>query len=288
MRRLRPKAPVNGPWYGSSVSQVNAHTAGTIANDLWVLGLTAGDIVMVHSSLRRIGFVVGGPEAVVHALLRVVGPFGTVVVPTHVSDNSDPAQWLNPPVPQEWWETIRTAQPAFDPERTPSRWMGVIAECVRTWPGSRRSEHPQVSVAAVGRRAAYVTETHLLADAFGDGSPLGRIYEADGRVLLLGCGHDSNTSLHLAETRQTDPARTAYGAAVLQPDGTSRWVTWEDIDTDTSDFNDLGAAFEATGHVAIGRVGEATARLMPQRALVDFGTQWLAERHGRAESTPHR
>ena len=252
------------------------HTGRSLAADLRALGLAEGDLVMMHSSMRSLGFVAGGVSAVVHALVAVLGPAGTLVVPTHVSDNSDPAGWMNPPVPESAWSRIRSEMPGFDPAVTPSRWMGVLAECVRTWPGAVRSGHPQVSVAALGHRATDVTREHPLADAHGERSPLARIYEADGRVLLLGCGHRCNTSLHLAEARQASPPRTTSGASVLRPDGTPVWVTWDEVDVDQSDFDDIGAAFEATGRVSIGRVGEATARLMSQRALVDFAATWMA------------
>jgi aminoglycoside 3-N-acetyltransferase len=110
----------------------------------------------------------------------------------------------------------------------------------------------------------------------GEHSPLGAVYRLNGRVLLLGCGHGSNTSLHLAEWRQASPPRGATGSSVRHPDGTSGWTTWVDVITDEGDFERLGAAFEATGAVAIGRVGAATARLMSQRAVVDFATAWMA------------
>src|SRR5687768_2870661 len=105
---------------------------------------------MLHSSMHSVGFVAGGAQAVVQALLDVLGPEGTLVVPTHTPENTDPAGWSRPPVPQAWWATIREETPGFDPDRTPSRWMGRIAETVRCWPGALRSDHPQVSCAAIG------------------------------------------------------------------------------------------------------------------------------------------
>jgi aminoglycoside 3-N-acetyltransferase len=94
-------------------------------------------------------------------------------------------------------------------------------------------------------------------------------------VRVRGCGHDANTSPHLAETRRPAPPRAATGSSVRQPDGSSRWSTWVEVVADADDFADLGAAFEKTGAVAVGPVGSATARLMDQRALVDFATTWL-------------
>jgi aminoglycoside 3-N-acetyltransferase len=252
-------------------------TTASIAADLRALGVVPGDVVLTHSSYKRLGFVVGGPQAVVQALLDAIGPDGTLVVPTHTPENTDPAGWQHPPVPEKWWDAIRRDAPGFDAARTPaSRWMGRLAELVRTWPGAVRSEHPQVSFAALGARAADVAGGHRLDDALGERSPLGAENRLDGKVLLLGCGHDSNTSLHLAEWRQPAPPRHETASAIRQSDGTGRWVTWTDVAEDEGDFERIGAEFDATGAARTGAVGAATARLMPQRALVDFGTAWIA------------
>lgn len=259
--------------------QPRPHTVASLRDDLVALTLRAGEVVLVHSSLSRVGFVVGGPQAVVQAILDVLGPQGTLVVPTHTSENTDPAGWQNPPVPESWWPVIRGEAPGFDRLMTPaSRWMGVIAQTVRTWPGSLRSDHPQVSFAAVGARAAEVTTGHRLDDALGDSSPLGAVYRLGGSVLLLGVGHDSNTSLHLAEWRQPRPLRHTTGSALRHPDGSVRWTTWNDVAEDESDFETIGAEFEReTGSVHVGGVGGATTRLMPQPALVDYATRWMTE-----------
>jgi aminoglycoside 3-N-acetyltransferase len=264
------------------MGQLAPYTVQSLGSDLRALGLAAGDTVLVHSSARSLGFVAGGSQAVVQALLDVLGSSGTLAVPTHTPDNTDPADWCNPPVPEAWWQTIRSQAPGFDRSRTPSRWMGVIAETVRTWPGAVRSDHPQVSFAALGRHAASITGSHRLSDALGDSSPLGVIYRLDGKVLLLGCGHDSNTSLHLAEWRQKSPPRASTGASVRRPDGTSEWISWTDVVANTDDFEQIGAAFEVAMGLSAGQVGDADAWLMPQRALVDFGTGWMAEHRPKA------
>ncbi|GIG92178.1 aminoglycoside N(3)-acetyltransferase [Plantactinospora endophytica] len=258
------------------------YTTRSLAADLRTLGVGTGDVLLVHASQRSLGFVAGGTQSVVQSLVDVCGATGTVVVPTHTPDNTDPAGWRHPPVPESWWQVIRDETPGFDPARTPSRWMGVIAEAVRTWPGALRSTHPQVSFAALGAQASTIVGDHRLDDALGEKSPLGAIYRLDGKVLLLGCGHDSNTSLHLAESRQPSAPRAVTGSSVRQPDGTDRWTSWVDVELDESDFDRLGAAFEATGTTKIGRVGNSTARLMSQRELVDFATAWFADNRPRA------
>ncbi|MFC7272752.1 aminoglycoside N(3)-acetyltransferase [Paractinoplanes rhizophilus] len=251
------------------------HTAGSLAADLRALGLASGDTVLVHCSLREIGFVAGLAQAVAQALLDVLGPTGTLVVPTHTTFNSDPAAWRNPPVPAEWWPVIREQSPGFDPAITPSWWVGTLPEIVRKWPGALRSDHPQMSFAAIGARAETVVRDHRLQEGLGEASPLGAPCRLRGRILLIGCDHDRNTSLHLAECRQVPPVMTEYGAAVRRPGDTSRWVTWTAPLADSSDFAELGAAYERNGVLAVGMVGDAVARLMPQAELVDFATAWM-------------
>lgn len=150
---------------------------------------------MVHSSLASLGWVCGGEVAVVQALHDAVGSggaAGTLVVPTQTGDNTDPAGWQHPPVPRDWWPTIREHLPAYDPAVTPSRGMGRIAEAIRNWPGAVRSNHPITSLAAVGPRATQICHPHPLSCQLGEDSPLGRLYDLEALVLLLGVDHGSN------------------------------------------------------------------------------------------------
>jgi aminoglycoside 3-N-acetyltransferase len=256
-------------------------TVDTLARDLRGLGVGADDIVLVHASLSSLGWVCGGPVAVAQALLSVLGPGGTLVVPTHTGDLSDPAEWVSPPVPESWWETIRATMPAFLVASTPSRSMGAVSEVVRTWPGARRSDHPHVSFAAVGPAAAAITERHGLSDGLGEKSPLARLYDADALVLLLGVGHDRNTSLHLAEHRSGVRPRVQQSGPVLV-EGQRSWTHWVDIDLDATEFPTVGAELERRGVVRLGSVGHATARLMRQRAVVDHGTGWFRRQQPQA------
>jgi aminoglycoside 3-N-acetyltransferase len=249
-------------------------TRESITKDLTALGVRPGSVLLVHSSVAALGWVAGGPVAVVQGLLDALGPEGTLVVPTHTPDNSDPDKWSNPPVPEDWWPVIRESMPAFDPAVTPSRWMGAVAEMVRTWPGARRSDHPVTSFAALGPAADDIVSGHRLDEGLGDSSPLGRVYHHDGDVLLLGVGHGSNTSLHLAEYRVADPPRARLGAAVRTAEGRA-WTSWEDVDLEEDDFERLGVDLDATDAVTVGPVGSAHCRLMRQRAAVDFAVWWF-------------
>ncbi|WP_433083418.1 aminoglycoside N(3)-acetyltransferase [Dactylosporangium sp. CA-052675] len=258
-------------------------TISTIAAGLRTLGLPPGATVITHSSLSRLGWVAGGAHAVVLALLEALGPDGTLVMPAHSRHLTEPADWGNPPVPESWWETIRAETPAYDPRTTPTAHMGAIAECFRTFPGARRSAHPTVSFAALGPLAEHVTAGHDLDDGLGESSPLAKLYEADAWVLLLGVGHDNNTSLHLAEYRADAPKSYHRQGSPVLVDGARRWVTYRELDDDTSLFEPLAKDFAAvTGAERVGPVGAGTARLMRQRELVDFGARWLSQRAANA------
>ena len=253
-------------------------TVTSLSADLRALGLRQGMAVLVHSSLSSLGWVVGGAQAVIMALTQTLGETGTLVMPTYSTDNSDPRDWRDPPIPEAWWQSVRDDMPAFDARLTPTREMGRIAETFRSWPGVLRSSHPSTSFCAWGRLAEVITRDHGLENGFGENSPLARLYDAGGQVLLLGVEHDRNSSLHLAEHRSDWPRKRDFeqGTAMLV-DGKRTWVHFKELMSEPDDFARMGTAFDATGASQVGKVGSAPAKFMSQVALVDFGVKWIRE-----------
>jgi aminoglycoside 3-N-acetyltransferase len=250
----------------------------SLARDLRALGVEPGMTVIAHTSMASLGWVCGGPVALVQALMDAVTPDGTLGMPAHSGYLSEPSCWCNPPVPESWWQPIRDAMPAYEAEITPTGGIGAVPEVFRNFPGVLRSAHPACSFTAWGRHAGFVTAGHALDLPFGDASPLARIYDLNGYVLLIGVGYDRNTSLHLAEYRSGRMAPQKQGAPVME-NGMRVWYTYDDLDSDSDeDFPVVGGLFEKQHPIKKALVGSAECRLIPQKPLVDFAAEWFKNR----------
>ncbi len=257
-------------------------TLESLLTDLRACGVQRGHTLIVHGSLSRTGFVVGGAEVVVRALLAAVGEEGTLVAPTQTWKNLDPTRGVHGDLPEAWYSTLREHCPAYDPAITPSLNMGVLAETVRLWPGATRSTHPARSFAVLGAKAAHITAEHPLESPTGEGSPLAKVYALGGYILLLGVGHDKNTSLHLAEARANYANKSLITeSSAVFVDGERQWVSYEVLEPISDDFVAIGTAFEEVHDFSSCRVGQAETKLIEQRALVDFAAEYMETHRGK-------
>lgn len=220
--------------------------------DLRRLGVQPGGVLVVHTSLRSVGWVEEGPRGVIDALRSVLGAEGTLVMPS-MTDG----------------ETL------YDPATTPTDGMGVVAETFWRMPGVLRSNHPSSAFAAQGPLAAAIAVTHPLHDPQGLESPIGKVYQLDGWVLLLGVDQSANTTIHLAETLSNVPYRIVKRLPVLE-DGVERWVETAEIDHCCQNFVKIGPHLAQAGALITGVVGRAEAQLMRSRAVVATAGELLA------------
>ncbi len=267
-------------------------TRSKLAADLRTLGISVGQTLMLHVSVKSLGWVLGGPRLVLETLLDVVGPQGTLMML---------ASWEGNPYRMEHWpEAQRNACyadcPPFDPATAPAdhREMSILAEYLRTWPGAYRSQHPLASFVAVGAQAHWLTAAQPLHYPHGPESPLGRLCAAGGKVVVLGAPLSNLTLLHHAEQLANIPAKQVdrYQMPILQA-GQRVWVTIEEYDT-TDGIADFGSddyflaisqAYVAAGRGRTAQVGNAPAFLFEADDLKQFGIHWL-ERHFKGPLQP--
>jgi aminoglycoside 3-N-acetyltransferase len=257
-------------------------TRGSLAGDLAALGLARGDAVLVHAALRKVGPILGGPDALIAALRDVVGAEGTILGYTdwQFGDddaNSDPA--------------LRDQVPPFDPKSSRStRDNGAFPELLRTTPDALRSGNPGASMAALGGKAAWFTADHALDYGYGPQSPLGKLVEAGGKTLSLGAPRDTMTLLHHAEHVANFPNKRIrrYESPMLA-DGQMVWRWFEEFDTSNAPdglpedyFATIVTVFLATGRGSAGLVGKAPSVLVEAREIIPFAVEWLETRLGRA------
>jgi aminoglycoside N3'-acetyltransferase len=225
----------------------------TLAAQLRALGVEPGGVLLVHASFRAIRPVEGGPAGLLAALRRALGPGGTLVVPSWTGSDDEP----------------------FDPRSTPAAPdLGILADTFWREPGVLRSDHP-FAFAAAGPRAAELVLTPLPLPPHGPESPVGRVHRAGGQVLLLGVGHDADTTLHLAELLGGAPYRVAKTIAVRQ-EGEVRRIAYGENDHCCARFALADGWLRARGAQREGPVGHGRARLVRARDVVAVAREALA------------
>lgn len=219
------------------------------------------EVVILHSAPRAIGWVAGGVEGIGHALLEALGD-RTVVVPLFTAQRMDPSTWhLRPPSP-DMFDAIRDELPLYDPDRSPPRRMGRLAEFVWRARGALRSSHPVESIAALGPRAEEIVKPHPLDDPMGPRSPWARLHAMDARIVLVGVGLERASILHHAERMAEVPYLSDYAMPVAI-DGERHWVEATSGNNCSDGFPALVAASASE------RIGEAVTSIYSAKTLVN-------------------
>jgi aminoglycoside N3'-acetyltransferase len=226
---------------------------GEMVEQLRALGVRRGGVLLVHTSFRAVRPVEGGPAGLIEALRIAIGEDGTLVMPSWTGSDEEP----------------------FDPATTPaSEDLGVVADTFWRLPGVERSDH-LFAFAAVGPRAALITADPLPLPPHTPASPVGRVHDLDGQVLLLGVGHDADTTLHLAELLAGVPYRVPKHCTVVR-DGRPARIEYGENDHCCERFALADEWLRERGLQARGRVGHADARLVAARDVTAVALERLA------------
>jgi aminoglycoside 3-N-acetyltransferase-4 len=217
------------------------------------LGVKPGGVLLVHTSFRAVRPIEHGPMGLIQALRDALGPDGTLVMPSWTGEEDTP----------------------FDPLTTPSASdLGIVAQMFWRLPGVRRSNHLQ-AFAAAGPHAEVITADPLPLPPHIPASPVGRVHDLDGQVLLLGVGQDANTTLHLAELLADVPYRTPSFCTVLENGRITR-LEYGENDHCCARFSFADQWLQERGLQSEGQVGHAHARLARSRDVVDVAVEHLS------------
>lgn len=224
-----------------------------IVDQLRALGVREGGVLLVHISFRAVRPVEGGPRGLIEVLRSTVGSAGTLVMPSWSGDDDEP----------------------FDLESTAAAAdLGVVADTFWRLPGVMRSDH-FFACAAAGPHAEAIACGPLPLPPHNPDSPVGRVHDLDGQVLLLGVGHDANTTIHLAEILGGAPYRVPKHITVIE-NGRPVRIGYGENDHCCQRFALMDDWLREKNLQAEGNVGNAVARLSRARDIVAIGRKHLA------------
>lgn len=241
------------------------------------LGLASGNVVMVHASMRSVGPILGGPDVLIDAILEAVSPEGTIMVYVGCQQPFDDIG-RRIYLPEEEVFILEHC-PAFNSDAArASRDFGVFAELFRTRTGAVASQNVSARMAALGANASWLVSNHSLSYGFGKGSPLEKLCELDGKILLVGSDLDCVTLLHYAEAISAISEKNVVHIKVpLTIAGERQWTEVEEYNSSTGVrdwphrfFADIMQKFVNTPNVNVGKLANAITYAMSARKVVDF------------------
>ena len=241
-------------------------------------GLENGMIVEVHCTLPSLGYVIGGAQTIVDALMEVVGYQGTILMAMQSAHNSEPTFWKKPMVDCELAPKIRETMPAFHRKESDTTQMGEVAENFRRREGVVLSSHPSCAFAAWGKYAKFLCNHQSLHFCLSEESATARLVELKASVLLLGSGYDKCTCMHLAEYRSDVRPIVLQGAAV-EHKGVRVWKQYLDIAMDSSEFASIGQLMEKNSLVTQFQLGEGECRLFSAETAVSVAERYFKKAH---------
>jgi aminoglycoside N3'-acetyltransferase len=235
-------------------------SSDTIRRQLEALGLSSGDLVMTHASMRKLGPIANGAAGLIEAQLATVGPGGTLLMVLGAVEG----------------------QP-FDANVTPVDVadMGILAEVFRTFPGVQVNDHPADRFAAIGPAASALLNPSPLHDYHGPGSVLERFAAMGGKVLRLGANPDTVTLTHYAEYLAEVPDKIRVRRRYERADTGELWIESLDDNEGIAHwsqgdyFSQILLDYVASGAARVGPVGSCTAEVLDAAGFVQFAEAWM-------------
>lgn len=244
------------------------------------IGIKTNDACLVHTAMSKFNYVPGGPETIVQALEKTLSE-GTLMMPSQVTTNCDPATWEYPPVRKDLIQVMRDNIPPYNPDTSVTVGLGVTPEYFRRLPNVVRSNHPYLPIAIWGKNKEEIAQKQPLNMPYGIDSPLDYLYQNYGKIIFLGTDYETCTMLHYAESTINRKTETCLAATGVDESGKTIWTKYQNIDMDSyDDFNELGAAFEKAypnKWKAI-KLTNGVIKAIDAHVLVDFAREWFKQK----------
>lgn len=222
-----------------------------LKEQLRAIGVKEGMDLQMHSSMKSVGHIEGGPDTVIDALLEILGPEGTLMMST-VSGN------------------VNTIQPVFHVDHTPST-VGYLSNVFRKRPGAVRSMHPVHSIVALGPKAEFFTEGHLEANTpWSPDSPYGKMMRNGVKILFYGVDFKCNTCLHALEIEARVPGLHTESTSTLYVYDSNNNVTeiehhWHSPKKDY--YTNMEHLVAEAGGLKYGKIGDSISRFVDAEIL---------------------
>tara|TARA_R110002073_G_scaffold320096_2_gene495107 strand:+ start:1203 stop:1925 length:723 start_codon:yes stop_codon:yes gene_type:complete len=230
-----------------------------LIEQLKYFGLRDFPALMVHASMRKLGPIEGGCDALIHALIQSLGPQGNLIMVLG-ADDEEPFAALTTEADED---------------------MGVLPELFRQWPGVQVNDHAAARYAVLGPQADYLLNPTALHDYHGHGSVLERLTELQGAVLRLGADTDTVTLTHYAEYLADIADKRRVKLRYLRADSGEQWIESLDDSDGIKDwkegdyFPQILLDYLAGGYARVGPIGNCTAELLPAQSFVSYARQWM-------------
>lgn len=235
-----------------------------LKNQIIALGIKPSDTLLIHSSMKAIGDVEGGADAVLDAFSEYLEKDGLMILPTHT------------------WAQMSDEYNTFNPETEPSC-VGLLTNIFRKREGVIRSLHPTHSLAAKGKDAEVFTEGEEKYDTpCNRKGCYGKLYDRNAKILLLGCTYNRNTFLHGVEEWNGIDIRIApfqKQLKIVMPDGSLMdrpMFPHNSPGYDVADnYGKMDPLFLEKNIVQKGKFGEADCILCDAVGMTDLITSYL-------------
>lgn len=238
------------------------------------LGIQKGMMLLVSADTSHMGYLLGGYQALIEAMMEVVGFEGTIVMPCFTPQLADPASVSTPLARQYWQEARENAYPFDRKLSEPEGSDPLVYQFLRN-DAVARSYHPLYSFAAWGKYAKLICDKHPLHFALGKDSPLGKIVELNGYCVMLGSDYEQCTMFQMARYNgELSPVRIV--SAPITSNNELQWKNMLDVQFSTKNFSEIGEVMEDKHVVKTSYLGNGRCYLFSAREALTSATAYFA------------